>query len=98
MTNVIGRFYEPDVIGSCISSLIKTPFWSEDCDGVIQKFEDVHRQIYFSKTLPSFGFYNMPDGNRLVPIQVSGNVARRITHLDLRDYASYVLNMALKWH
>ena len=92
MTNVIGRFYEPDVIGSCISSLIQTPFWSEDSDGVIQKFEDVNRQIYFSKTLPSFGFYNMPDGNKLVPIQVSGNVARRITHRDLRDYASYILN------
>ena len=92
MKNVIGLFYETNVIANCVKSLLDTPCWSEDGDGVVQKFSDTNRQTYFSQTLPALGFYNITDGNKLVPIQITNNVARRVSHREVREYVMYCFN------
>ena len=92
MRNPIRFYYDPAFIAECIDKLVKQPFWSEGQDGYIQKLEDDNRVIYLSHTLPAFGFYNFPVGNKLVPVQVRGNIAREANHKDLRDFVTYLLN------
>jgi len=92
MHNPIRVYYNPDFIASCIKSLFDNPFWDEDSDGNVDKLVDDNRLTYLSHTLPSFGFCNLPIGNKLVPIQINGNIAREVNHKDLRDFVIYLLN------
>ena len=92
MNNPIRVYYNPDFIASCITALFDDPFWDEDNDGKVRELSDANRLTYLSSTLPSLGFYNLPIGNKLVPIQVNGNIAREINQKDLRDFVIYLLN------
>ena len=92
MNNPIRVYYNPDFIATCITNLFDDPFWDEDNDGKVKELSDANRLTYLSSTLPSFGFFNLTIGNKLVPIQVNGNIAREINQKDLRDFSMYVLN------
>jgi hypothetical protein len=92
MRNSIWVFYNPDFIASCIDSLFDNPFWVEDSEGNVEKLEDVNRITFLSHTLPSLGFFNLPLGNKLTPIQVNGNIAREVSIKDFREFLIYLLN------
>jgi hypothetical protein len=92
MYNPIRVYYNPTFIASCIDKLFEVPFWDEDSDGNVSKLNDDNRLIYLSHTLPSLGFGNLPLGNKLVPVQLSGSIAREVNHRDLRDFVIYLLN------
>lgn len=96
MLNPISLFYTEEFINSCISSLTLDPFWSEDGNGKVQKIEDHQRLVYLSKTLPSFGFFNLPIGNELVAVQVNGNLIRRVTEKDITSFVSTILSKFVK--
>lgn len=92
MNNPIRVYYNQDFIASCIKSLFDKPFWDEDSDGNVHKLEESNRLTYLSHTLPSFGFFNLPIGNKLTPIQVRGNIAREVSIKDFREFVIYLLN------
>jgi len=92
MNNPIRVYYSDDFIATCTQKLFDQPFWVEDSDGNVEKLDESNRLVFLSYTLPALGFYNLPIGNKLSPIQVCGNIARDVSIKEFRDFVTYLFN------
>ncbi len=88
-------FYQPEFVKSCTDAVWNTPFWGEGPDGDVLPFTkdtiNTCVSIYYANALPNMGFYNLPVGNDLIPVQVKGNVIREIDDHQLKKFVLNVM-------
>ena len=97
--NIRRWFYGTDFIQSATTSIFNNPFWLEDNSGAVVPYPakdsaQVNECVatFYSHTLPTLGFYNLADGDDLIPIQLVGGIAVEVNHSYIRDYIKYVLS------
>ena len=90
-------FYGSEFISSVTSSIFNNPFWCEDQDGSVLPFpskdsNDLNKKIqtYYSKTLPTLGFYSYVDGDDFVPVHLVDGIAVKVDEHYIRYYIKYV--------
>ena len=94
MAKISSLYYDPEFVKSCTDKVWEIQFWGEDPDGNILPFTkdtiNTCVSIYYAHALPAMGFFNLPVGNDLIPVQVKGNVIREV---DEHQVKKFVLNV-----
>ena len=91
-------FHGLEFIQSATSSIINNPFWFEANDGSVEPYprdseeNGKKLQIYYSKTLPSLGFYSLVDGDDYTHIHLVDGIAVEVDQDYIRDYIKFVLS------